>query len=298
MGSVTDVPALTSDGRHIRAAVLINKYKVFGETVYAVNISDISERNNLLLRLENELKLSKRVLALMSHYLKTPLTPILGFSEMLSLMADKISADKIREYAAGIQQGGKEAEYLINRLLKLSELYSDSYEPNISKVETEKLFGKVLDTVPNMKQIFVRPNTQVGINVGKNSDYVMFDIDVAETIVGSLVSNAIKHTPDGTHITIRSKGNSQEIIYEIEDNGPGFVIPDGETIDCLFKPFNQHTDPTNSTSGPGLGLHLAKLSADRCGCKLIPNSSPGRTVIGIYIPREVGARAVQYNLFD
>jgi signal transduction histidine kinase len=101
--------------------------------------------------------------------------------------------------------------------------------------------------------------------------------------VSNLISNAVKYTPGGGSIRVRTRLNQAEVLFEVEDTGYG--IPEDQQRD-LFKPFSRVKLPeTREIKGTGLGLHLVKGIVERHNGKMIFKSVYGKgSTFGFTIP--------------
>jgi signal transduction histidine kinase len=100
------------------------------------------------------------------------------------------------------------------------------------------------------------------------------DAKLIEQIVGNLIDNACKYSRDAQdrRLWVRARGEKGEMVFEVEDRGPG--IPPGERR-SIFNPFRRGTTADVTAGGVGLGLALAQRWVKMLGGRLSVDSSPG-----------------------
>jgi signal transduction histidine kinase len=101
---------------------------------------------------------------------------------------------------------------------------------------------------------------------------VMADVDAAkvERILENLVTNAIRHTPEGSTIAVRLRGDGDAALLEVEDTGPG--VPE-EMREAIFEPFRRGSEP--HAPGTGIGLSLVRRFAELHGGEARVDERPG-----------------------
>jgi signal transduction histidine kinase len=196
-------------------------------------------------KLNAEAKAIQEFIGDASHELKTPLTIIRGYSELLA--QDPASADK---YATRINRESLRMSMLIDKLLKLSELDENTHSISIEIDLVDYLQSQIEDLLVIQPMRDVKLLSQpLTINA---------PIEVLDTLLSNLITNARVHTPEHAPIQISIFG--RKVI--IEDGGPGLeVIPD--------KPFKRFDKSRSRESGgAGLGMSLIQKSAKKLGAKL------------------------------
>lgn len=180
-----------------------------------------------------------------SHELKTPLTVIRGYSEMLTSNPNKVS-----EYSARINSESIRMTNIIDKLLKIAAL-----DETNSMLKREIELSEYLQNYVNDLKI-LQPNRPVKF-IAKPLK-INADVEVLDTLISNLISNARIHSPENVPINLTLEGRN----LIIEDGGPGLkVIPD--------KPFQRFDKSRSRTSGgSGLGMSLIQKSAKQIGAKL------------------------------
>lgn len=201
----------------------------------------------------NEAK--SRFLANMSHELRTPLNAITGFSEILAgEMLGPMGNDTYKGYAEDIGRSAKHLTNLIQDLIDVSQIETDSLALREEEVDVGNLIQDCIKTVignASAKSVTVRSDIEVDIPT------LFVDETRIKQVLLNLLTNAIKFTPSGGDIVISAKtGNERKIVIAVRDTGEG--IPD-VVKERIFEPFNRSINPNlQSQEGVGLGLSIAR----------------------------------------
>ena len=180
-----------------------------------------------------------------SHELKTPLTVIRGYSEMLAS-----DPSNVQKYAARINDESLRMSSIIDRLLKIAALDEGHRGDSISIDLADYLKSHVED----LKML--QPNREVKFEASHMM--IKAPYELLDTLISNLLTNARIHTPEDAPIHIAIKGKS----LIIEDGGPGLK----EIPDKPFKRFD--SSRSRDTGGSGLGMSLIQKSAKELGAKL------------------------------
>lgn len=198
-----------------------------------------------------------------SHELKTPITSINGFSELL--LADDITEDERKEYAKIIYDESARLLNLAKNTLLLSKL-----EGQI--ISDKKVFS--LDAmVENCLLLMEKQLTEKNIALKTEFDKVTYywDSNLLSQIVINLVSNAIKYNKYGGEIEISLKTADDKVIFKVSDTGIGM---DESTIAKIFDRYYQ-ADSSHKTEGNGLGLSIVERIVCLCEGKIDIESQVG-----------------------
>jgi PAS domain S-box-containing protein len=209
-------------------------------------------------------------LANMSHELRTPLTAILGFSELLRDDAtDRFDEATRRRFLDQIHSGGQHLLELINDILDLSKVEAGRMELQVQPIVLGNVIDEVRATVEPLAQ-----SKLIALNIKPSSEiHLVADPAKVRQMLLNLVSNAIKFTPSGGHIDIRSRQVELWVEIEVSDTGIGIADQD---LSRLFTEFQQlDAGPGRQKEGTGLGLALTKRFAELHGGQVIVESSLG-----------------------
>jgi PAS domain S-box-containing protein len=280
---LVDIPEETIQTKDKGARILHTKkipiLDESGEPSFLLGISeDITEARKAresLLQAQGEADRANRAksqfLTSMSHELRTPLNAILGFSELLSDNGnDRFDAATRSRFLDQIHSSGKHLLQLINDILDLSKVESGQMELHLQKVELGSLIDEVRATVePLARTKEMTLNTEPFPALSLIADSAKL-----KQMLLNLVSNAIKFTPPGGRIEIRTRQVDSWVEIAVNDSGIGIAEQD---LGLLFKEFQQlDAGPGRRQEGTGLGLALTKRFAELHGGRISVESALGK----------------------
>lgn len=219
-------------------------------------------------------KMRQEFTANVSHELKTPLTSISGYSELIENgMASNKEA--VIRFAREIQRNSNRLLILINDIIRLSQLDSSDFEITFEKVD----IYNIAEECVNMLQMNAEKH---GITIaieGTHSD-VIANKQMLEEVVFNLCDNAIRYNNEGGNIWISIKKEENQVTLEVKDNGIGISEKDQERIFERF--YRVDKSRSKSTGGTGLGLAIVKHIVAQHDAKIELKSEVGKgTVIKI-----------------
>jgi PAS domain S-box-containing protein len=205
-------------------------------------------------------------IAQVSHELRTPLTPIKGFLHTLARRdAELTGEDRARIFEIMIREEQR-LEALVDSLLRSTQLDAGG----VVVVPTEVAWGEQL---AQQVELVHRqdPAREVGLRVDDGARTVLADEALASGIVRNLLTNALKYAEGPLEVVAERDGD--EVITSVVDHGPGIPRSDRERIFDKFTRLGNHL--TRSQQGVGLGLHIAKQSAERLDGRIWVEETPG-----------------------
>ena len=195
-------------------------------------------------------KLRAQYFSNLSHELKTPITSISGYSEIIKNgIARK---EDIPSFIDRIYDESQHLNNLIKRILLISKL--DEEELRLDKTETDisEILNTVLDRLrplANKKKIDLIEEVAPGLILAANADLLT-------ELFYNLIDNAIKYTNPGGSVEVEFFKENETIIFRVKDNGIGIA---SEEKDRIFERFYR-SDKSRSKDGTGLGLAIVKKS--------------------------------------
>ncbi|MGS0972696.1 MAG: ATP-binding protein [Candidatus Izemoplasmataceae bacterium] len=221
-------------------------------------------------------RFQKQFTADVSHELKTPLSTIKGFSEILS-RGTKVSEEDKKEFVEIIQKEVTRMETIISDLLIISKMDRVDYELEYTK---NNIQATIEDAVALLKHDIHNKNLTLYQNVEAKS--FMFDYTKMHHVMLNLIKNAINYTDEG-HIEI--KGYVDKGLYIIEVSDTGIGIPENE-MEMIFKRFYRvDTARSRDTGGSGLGLSIIKNVVKKHDGHIEVSSEEGKgTTFKIFLP--------------
>jgi len=213
-----------------------------------------SQRDNLQF-LANELEKSNnikdRFFTIIAHDLKSPFNSILGLSEILKNSIDDFDKDEIIQISKAINNSSSTAFDLLVNLLKWSQTQTNRIKHNPSKIEINEIIQSSIELLEN---IAISKSLNISFDPQENV-LVYADINMLNSILRNLISNAIKFTDSG-RIKIQVNINSKYCEISVQDSGVG--IPEDNLKKLFLLDEDISTKGTQGESGTGLGLILCK----------------------------------------
>ncbi len=241
-----------------------------------VTYTNITEAKEAQARIEAQrdtletLNLQKtRLFSVIAHDLKSPFTSLLGLSEMMTKMGDRLTPEQFMEFADTINKSGQRLFGLLENLLEWARSQMDqiTFEP-----KPQNLDDLVRQNIELLHEVAEKKGIALSSEVPPLTVHV--DQHMADAVLRNLLSNAIKFTPESGNVTVSARGNGAWVELAVADNGVGMAV---EQVDSLFRLDQpQSTRGTEGEAGTGLGLLLCKDFIERHGGRIAVDSTPGQ----------------------
>lgn len=243
------------------ASPVRSRGKIAGAVLLWMDVTERQQRE----RLRQEFS------ANVSHELKTPLTSISGFAELLA--TGTVPREKVVEFATDIQRETQRLIHLVQDILKLSKLDENAQLPEQEEVDLQELCEDVLDS---LRTVAVR--NQVQLELKGRSVCVHGVWRLLNEMVYNLCENAIKYNRPGGSVTVTTGTQEQMPFLEVSDTGIG--IPEQDQTRVFERFYRVDKSHSKQIGGTGLGLSIVKHGAQYHGAKLTLESTPdvGTTV--------------------
>jgi two-component system OmpR family sensor kinase len=209
-----------------------------------------------------------------SHELRTPLATIQGYAE-LGLRADA-DPERVLHVLDRVQGESRRMTALVEDLLLLARL--DAGRP-LGREEVD-LTHLVLEAVGDAR--VVAPDHRWQLDLGDEAVVVTGDAQRLHQVLANLLTNARRHTPPGTTVTVGARSSDRGATVTVHDDGPG--VPQ-ELQPTLFERFTRgDASRTRDSGGAGLGLSLAQAIAVAHHGTVTCESAPGSTTFTLTLP--------------
>ncbi len=252
----------------------------------AAELSELAERySEQKIHAESANHAKSEFLANMSHELRTPLNAIIGFSEMMERETfGPLGNARYLDYSAHIRKSGENLHRFISDVLDMSQIESGRMQLVFSDVEIDSL---VEDAVESIRTFADQKNVVVAIDV-RSRETIRVDRDRIQKVINGLLHNAVKFTPEGGRVSLRTRRQASALNIYVEDSGAG--IP-RDALARVVTPFEQPGSPLeDGMKGSGLGLAIANSILDLHGGSLRIRSTVGAgTIMRAQIPVEAAA---------
>jgi signal transduction histidine kinase len=241
-----------------------------------VRVETALRDKNAALEAAERLKLD--FLANVSYQLRTPLSAIMGFTEILSNQYFGPLNERQREYTSGMQEAGERLLSLIDDILDLSTIEAGYMFLTREEISVQA----VVESISNLTREWARKDKlDVRIDCPDDVGSVLADERRLKQALLNLISNAINFSPPGGTIILTARRTGENVMLSVADQGPGIASEDQKRI---FLPFeraaraDRNTAPAagNAGRGAGLGLALVKNIVELHGGRIVLESRLGQ----------------------
>lgn len=213
-----------------------------------------------------------------SHELKTPLTSISGFAELMA--TGTVSDDKVKEFSTDIYNESQRLISLINDIIRLSQLDEDAVEPIEEQIDLFDLAGDIADSLRPVAQ-----NNRISISLTGEHASVSGVYRILHEMVYNLCDNAVKYNRPGGWVDISVTNTEKGPVLAVEDNGIGISKENQKRVfERFFRVDKSHS---KEIGGTGLGLSIVKHAAQYHDVDIDLESELGKgTRISLYFKND------------
>ena len=229
------------------------------------------ERVNFKLKQEQKYlreleQLKNNFVSLISHDLKTPIAKI---QAILGRLLTQHKASELSEDLQSLQISSEELNRYIQSILKVLRVESRDFKLHIEVGDINEVIEQALTQLRPLAE-------EKKISIWMHLEPIFsseFDITLIKEVIINLVENAIKYTPTGGQITVRSKDIENEIRIEVQDTGTGIAE---DELDHVWGKFTRGKGQDLKSKGTGLGLYLVKYFIELHGGRVHLQSELGQ----------------------
>ena len=286
----SELDAIRKDGKKITVEMTLAPVSFRDQVTCHAFLHDIGERKAA----ERELVAAKEMaessdraksefLAHMSHELRTPLNAIIGFSEIIRDQMMGAKPEAYKAYATDIHSSGQHLLEIINDILDLSKAEGGYLELRARAFDVPRMLNRCVDTV---RELARKVDIEIVVTTGSNLPALFGEERRIRQIVLNLLSNAMKFTPAGGCIGVRTGFTaSGDLQLIVEDSGIGMTK---NQIEVALTPFRQvESHLSRRYEGAGLGLPLARRFAELHEGTLVIDSVPDAgTRVTVTFPKD------------
>jgi signal transduction histidine kinase len=235
----------------------------------------VEEQNVQLRRLD---QLKDEFVSSVSHELRTPLTSISGYAELLGDLEAGPLSDEQQSYIAIVERNTDRLLKVVNDLLFFSGMQDGRLELQVDNVDLARLAAEAIEVS--------LPNAEIkGLTLTCESRapaHVIGDAGRLAQMLDNLVSNAVKFTPPGGRVVVRTFADDEVAMIEVSDTGIG--IPAAEQAQLFQRFFRTSNAIAEAIPGTGLGLYITKAIAEAHSGWIEVESGDDGTVFRILLP--------------
>lgn len=242
---------------------------------------DIRDRNRLFIfrdrteEMERE-QLQEEMIAQVSHEFRTPLTPILGYSEILR--SKELPPDKLRSYSATIHHEAVRLSRLVDDFLDLQRMESGRQPYYLVPLDVRELVSRTAEEWRQNGSLH-----SFRLKLPEEPVTALADADRMRQVLDNLISNAVKYSPEGSEVHISAALEGGAIRIDIADSGLGIPEKDKEKIFRKF--YRVENNDRKKIPGSGLGLPIAKeIIEGHSGQITFSSRHNGGSIFTVWLP--------------
>ena len=243
----------------------------------AENLNKMVEDIRKLMDKEREAERTKNELITnVAHDLRTPLTSIIGYLELLSGKAAPLPPEMQKKYIDIAYSKAKRLEKLIEDLFGFTKLNYGKISMHVSKVDIIKLLGQLLEeSYPN----FANKNLSYELQSNVPAKIITADGNLLARLFDNLINNAIKYGAEGKRVLVKVTAGEETVQVSVINYG--YVIPETELPLIFDKFYRVEQSRSTHTGGTGLGLAIVKNIVDMHGGTITVKSDLNGTVFTV-----------------
>jgi two-component system, OmpR family, sensor histidine kinase KdpD len=259
---------------------------VLEQTAVAMDRSRLVRANARTAALEEGEKLNSALFSSLSHDLKTPLATIAGAASSLRELGDRMDAPTRADLLVSIEEETGRLSRFVSNLFDMTRLEAGTLHPRRDTVEVGEVIGLSVDRARKL-----HPAQSFEISLADDMPAARADANLLGQVLFNLVDNAAKYGGGTARVAIFARGEGNEVVISVTDQGRG--IPDRE-LERIFDKFYRRTKTDGRAAGTGLGLSIARGFVEAMGGTLKAESPAVRkrgTRFTIRLPAEAEVRA-------
>lgn len=230
-------------------------------------ISQKEELELTALHLQENNSLKDKLFSIISHDLRGPMGSLKGMMELLA--EESISKDEFQNLSGEVKSSVDSMMHTIENLLQWANSQMKGVKTNPISIKLKIIIYEEMNLLHNA---IINKNLTIHLNID-DSHYLFVDYHQTKLVVRNLMSNAIKFTPFGGSITIKSMRKNDKILVSVSDTGTGMS---SEDLEKLFKPTLHFTKyGTANEKGTGLGLLICKEFVEKNNGTITVESEAG-----------------------
>lgn len=207
---------------------------------------------------------SKKMLSNISHDIKTPMTVILGYLEIMQL-SETPSGEMLKK----VERKAQSVMELINQFFTLSKIESGDMDIELSRVDICEICR---ESVLDFYELLSNKKLYVKVDMPETPIYIQGNKEALQRILFNLISNVIRYGADGKYLGISLQDDDRNVYVDVTDKGKGI---DKAFADSIFdRLFTMEDSRNRNIQGNGLGLTIAKNLAQRLGGTITLESIP------------------------
>jgi len=238
--------------------------------------SILNEKERIEQEKEIEIQKKNDLVTYLAHDLKTPLTSIIGY---LNILEESEVPEKIqKEYLERVLDKAYHLEELTNQFFDITRFNLQEIPLNKTEISGEFFLGQITD---ELYPLFIPKKLQMKLDIIPGFK-VYGDANLLARVLNNLLKNAISYSREDSVIKITGKEEQATTIITVENDGD-IISP--QELELIFQKFYRRDKARGQSSGSGLGLAIAKEIVEKHDGKLYAESVNGHTTFIIKLPK-------------
>lgn len=262
IGKTVEVEGVTKRGEKIPIELSLSSWNIGKRVFFTGIIRDISERKELEKRKDTFISIA-------SHELKTPITTLMGFSQILAHQIRNNDISQARTYLGRMNDQLRRLSLLVGDLLDVTKIQRGSLNLNKESFDLNNLISETIENLQSQlnghKIIFTKNKAKNILTADRNR--------ISQVLI-NLILNAVKYSPQKDKIIVQVREKNSSLITSITDFGIGIAKEDQQKITQSF--YRAKNAYQNKLAGLGLGLHITSKIIERHKGKLWWESELGK----------------------
>jgi PAS domain S-box-containing protein len=216
-------------------------------------------------------QLKSRFVSMTSHEFRTPLAAILSSSELLKYYGERLPAEEKAELVDGIGQSVRRMTHMLDDVLTIGRAEADRLGFAPTRLPLRPLCAGLVEEALRADMAERGHHGRIEFRMDGGEVEAMLDEKLMRHILGNLLSNALKYSPEGQPVNFTVETDEANLRFTVEDRGIGIPADD---LPRLFESFHRARNVGN-ISGTGLGLAIVKKAVELHGGRIEVDSRPG-----------------------
>lgn len=212
---------------------------------------------------------SKKMLSNISHDIKTPMTVVLGYLEIMRLQGLQDVQGSSGEMLEKAERKAQNVMELIDQFFTLAKLESGDMDMELSRIDVS---GVCRETALGFYEILTEKSFQVEIDIPEAAVYAQGNREALQRILCNLISNGIRYGFEGEYLGVCLREDEKAVSIDVVDRGKGIEKKFAESV--FERLFTMEDSRSRMVQGNGLGLTIAKNLAQQMGGDILLESIP------------------------
>ncbi len=219
-----------------------------------------AERDRLFAEERRASEFREAFVDVISHELRTPITTILGLTEILARPGRTDDLDARAVLLNDVRAEAERLHRLVEDLLVLSRVERGRLEVEAEPLEPRRLLERVVAAeVPEL------PSIRISLDLEPHLPIVAGEATYVEQVLRNLLGNAAKYTPEGTRVVVSARAEPEGVAFRVTDAGPGLSE---DSLERIFELFYRDPERARSVAGSGIGLFVCASLVQAMGGRI------------------------------